>query len=132
MTRFKGNATFGSGASESIRIIGSNGELILDPAFKFDSAPRMTIRSDGKELTTPFDQVDHFAGQIAYFSDCITSASAPEADGEEGLSDMRALLAIDEAARTGDTIRLDPSTFKAGIQPQMLPAFAPTTKRLLL
>ena len=124
--------SFGSGTSESIRIIGSNGELILDPAFKFDSAPRMTIRSDGKEETTPFDQVDHFAGQIAYFSDCITSKSLPEADGDEGLADMRALLAIDEAARTGETIRLDPSTFKAAIQREMLRVFAPTTKRLLV
>lgn len=108
------------------------GELILDPAFKFDSSPKMTIRSDGKEDTTPFDQVDHFAGQIAYFSDCIAAKSPPEADGEEGLADMRALLAIDEAARTGETVRLDPWTFKAGIQPQMLRAFEPTTKRLLL
>lgn len=124
--------SFGSGTSESIRIIGSTGELILDPAFKFDSSPRMTIRSDDKDEVTPFDQVDHFAGQIAYFSDCITSKSPPEADGEEGLADMRALLAIDEAARTGETIRLEPSTFKAGIQPQMRRAFAPTTKRLLL
>jgi hypothetical protein len=45
---------------------------------------------------------------------------------------MRALLAIDEAARTGETIRLEPSTFKAGIKPQMRRAFAPTTKRLLI
>jgi predicted dehydrogenase len=124
--------SFGSGTSESIRIIGSTGELILDPAFKFDSSPKMTVRSDKKEEITPFDQVDHFAGQIAYFSDCITSKSPPEADGEEGLADMRALLAIDEAARTGETIRLDPVSFKAGIQPEMVRAFAPTTKRLLL
>ena len=124
--------SFGSGTSESIRIIGSTGELILDPAFKFDSSPKMTIRSDGKEDTTPFDQVDHFAGQIAYFSDCIAAKSPPEADGEEGLADMRALLAIDEAARAGETVRLDPWTFTAGIQPQMLRAFEPTTKRLVL
>ena len=124
--------SFGSGTSESIRIIGSTGELILDPAFKFDSSPKMTIRSDGKEEMTRFDQVDHFAGQIAYFSDCIAAKSPPEADGEEGLADMRVLLAIDEAARTGETVRLDPSAFKAGIQAHMLRAFAPTTKRLLL
>ncbi|MCA3456293.1 MAG: hypothetical protein ING01_03430 [Rhodobacter sp.] len=44
---------------------------------------------------------------------------------------MRALLAINEAAKTDETILLDPSTFKSGIQPQMLRDFAPTTKRLL-
>lgn len=123
--------SFGSGVSESIRIIGTTGELILDQAFKFDSVLRMTLRAGGADTNTTFPQVDHFAGQIAYFSDCILNQSPPEADGEEGLADMRALLAIDEAARTGETVCLDARPFKAGIQPQMRRAFAPTTKRLV-
>jgi predicted dehydrogenase len=124
--------SFGSGMSESIRVVGATGELILDPAFKFESALRLTIRADGKEKTTAFDQVDHFAGQIAYFSECIAAKTPPEADGEEGLADMRALLAIDEAAKTGETVHLAPHPFGAGIVPAMRRAFAPTTKRLLL
>jgi len=124
--------SFGAGTSESIRIIGSTGELILDPAFKFDSALRMTVRADGKESTTQFEQVDHFAGQIAYFSDCIASGTQPEADGGEGLADMRALLAIDEAAQSGDTVRLEPMPFKAGLRPDLLRSFGPTSHRLVL
>jgi len=124
--------SFGSGTSESIRVIGSSGELVLDPAFKFDSALRMTVRVEGSETTTHLDPVDHFAGQIAYFSDCIAAGVPPEADGEEGLADMRALLAIDEAAQTGETVHLTPEPFKAGIRPEMLRSFAPTTKRLVL
>ncbi|MFO1202514.1 MAG: Gfo/Idh/MocA family oxidoreductase [Tabrizicola sp.] len=124
--------SFGSGMSESIRVVGATGELLLDPAFKFDSAPRLTLRSEGQETTVAFDQVDHFSGQIAYFSDCILHNSSPEADGEEGLADMRALLAIDEAARSGDTVRLEPQPFRAGIRKDMLRSFAPTTKRLLV
>jgi predicted dehydrogenase len=124
--------SFGSGMSEAIRVVSSSGELILDPAFKFDSTLRLTLRSESKDKTVTFDPVDHFAGQIAYFSDCITSKSAPEADGEEGLADMRVLLAIDEAARTGETIALSPTPFKAGITKDMMRSFAPTTKRLLL
>ena len=124
--------SFGSGTSESIRVVGSSGELVLDPAFKFDSALRMTVRVEGSENMTHFDHVDHFAGQIAYFSDCIAAGAAPEADGEEGLADMRALLAIDEAAQTGETVHLTPVPFKAGIRPEMLRSFAPTQKRLVL
>ncbi|MES2915060.1 MAG: Gfo/Idh/MocA family oxidoreductase [Pseudomonadota bacterium] len=116
--------SFGSGTSESIRIVGSSGELILDPAFKFDSALRLTIRADGKETTVPFDQVDHFAGQIAYFTDCIRNGVPPEADGEEGLADLRALLAIEEAARTGCAVALDPRQFKAGIRTDMMRSFS--------
>jgi predicted dehydrogenase len=124
--------SFGSGTSESIRVVGSSGELILDPAFKFDSALRLTVRTEEAEAVVPFDQVDHFSGQIAYFSDCILTGTRPEADGEEGLADMRALLAIDQAARTGETVRLEPRPFKAGIRGEMLRAFPPTTKRLLV
>ncbi|MDP3196883.1 Gfo/Idh/MocA family protein [Tabrizicola sp.] len=124
--------SFGSGTSESIRVVGSSGELILDPAFKFDSALRLTVRADGKETIIPFQQVDHFSGQIAYFSDCILTRTPPEANGEEGLADMRALLAIDEAARCGSTVRLDPQSFKAGISTSMLRSFSPTTRRLLV
>lgn len=124
--------SFGSGTSESIRVVGSTGELILDPAFKFDSALRLTVREETGETVTAFDQVDHFAGQIAYFSDCIAARTPPEADGEEGYADMRALLAIDEAARTGETVRLEPRPFLAGISPPMRRAFSPTEKRLLL
>lgn len=123
--------SFGSGTSESIRIVGSNGELTLDPAFKFDSAFRLAIRAGGKESNIEFEQVDHFSGQIAYFSDCIMSDSPPEADGEEGLADMRALLAIDEAARTGATVCLEPQPFKAGMQADMIRSFVPASKRLL-
>ncbi|MGL4234639.1 Gfo/Idh/MocA family protein [Tabrizicola sp.] len=123
--------SFGSGTSESIRVVGSLGELILDPAFKFDSALRMTVRVGGSEGTTQFDQVDHFAGQIGYFSDCIVNGVPPEADGEEGLADMRTLLAIDEAARTGETVHLTPMPFRAGIFPDMLRSFAPTKLRLV-
>ena len=124
--------SFGSATSESIRLIGSTGELILEQAFKFDTQPKMTVRSDQAEQILQFDRVDHFAGQIAYFSDCIVSKTPPEPDGEEGLADMRALLAIDEAARTGETIKLSHLAFKGGLQPNMLRAFPPTTRRLLL
>lgn len=123
--------SFGSGTSESIRVIGSSGELILDPAFKFDSALRLTVRDESGETVVPFKQADHFSGQIAYFSDCIVSGQPPEADGEEGLADMRALLAIDEAARSGSTVALPPRDFVSGLRGEMLRAFAPTKHRLV-
>jgi predicted dehydrogenase len=124
--------SFGSGTSESIRVVGSTGELILDPAFKFDSALRLTARTDGRETVVPFQQVDHFSGQIAYFSDCIRTRTPPEADGEEGLADMRALLAIDEAAKQSGTVILEPRAFKAGLRADMRRSFAPSSRRLVL
>lgn len=124
--------SFGSATSESIRVIGSVGELILDPAFKFDSTLRMTVRDGSAEDSMVFDPVDHFAGQIAYFSDCIQSGEHPVADGEEGLADLRVLFAIDEAVRTGAMVSLNPCEHRAGAQANMMRSVERTSRRLLL
>ena len=123
--------SFGTGLSESLRIVGSAGELVLDPAFRFESTLRMTLRHGGKETHRTFAQVDHFAGQIAYFSDCIATGTPPEADGTEGLADMRVLLAIDEAARSERTVTLESRPFGRGISDDMQTSLPLTTRRWL-
>ena len=94
-------ASFGASAVDSYRVVGTSGDLELDPGFKFETATRLRLRRDGKVVETQFPQIDHFGAQVAYFSDCIRSGTPPEADGEEGLADMRALIAIEKAALTG-------------------------------
>ena len=47
------------------------------------------------------EDTDHFGAMTTYFSDCILTGTRPVNDGEEGLADVRAMLAIEEAARTG-------------------------------
>jgi predicted dehydrogenase len=94
-------SSFGAGSVDNYRIVGSMGDIEMDPGFKFDFAMKMRLRRDGVTTETTFPQTDHFGAQVAYFSDCITSGTPPEADGEEGLADMQALIAIEMAARTG-------------------------------
>jgi predicted dehydrogenase len=94
-------ASFGAAAVDSYRVVGTTGDLELDPGFRFETATRLRLRRDGKIAETRFPQIDHFGAQVAYFSDCIMSGKPPEADGDEGLADMRALVAIERAASTG-------------------------------
>lgn len=124
--------SFGTALTETLRIVGSAGELVLDPAFRFESAFRMTLRAGGTETVTSWPLVDHFAGQIAYFSDCIQSGQEPAANGHEGWADMRALLAIEEATRSGQPVNLPPVPFRGAITPAMARAFPTTTHRLLI
>lgn len=99
-------ASFGSAQIDAYRVVGTEGDVELDPGYRFETATRMRLRRDGRIEETPFERVDHFAGQIAYFSDCIASGTPPVADGEEGLADMRVLLAIEQAARTGRPVAI--------------------------
>lgn len=124
--------SFGTETVETYRVLGTEGELTMDPGFRFESAMTMRLRRGTEETVTAFPHVDHFAGQIAYFSDCIAAKEPPEADGEEGLADMRALLAIEEAARTGATVRLDTPPRQRRPDGRLARSFPTTTKRLLI
>ena len=93
-------ASFGTGMTDSYTVVGTEGCLSLNPGFRFEIATSLTIQEGDEFSGTTFPLVDHFAGQTAYFSDCILSGTPPEADGHEGLADVRALLAIERAVKT--------------------------------
>ncbi len=94
-------ASFGAADVDSYKVVGTLGDLELDPGFRFETATKLRLRRDGNIVETPFPQVDHFGAQVAYFSDCISTGTSPEADGEEGLADLRVLRAIEKALLTG-------------------------------
>jgi predicted dehydrogenase len=124
--------SFGAGSVDNYRVVGSRGDIEMDPAFKFDFAMKMRLRRDGVTTETTFPQIDHFGAQVAYFSDCITAGTPPEADGAEGLADMRALLAIEAAARTGTPQPIHSPPRLRHPTPDMVRMAPVTTHRLLL
>lgn len=125
-------ASFGAGEVDNYRVVGSKGDLELDPAFKFDCAMKLRLRRNGVTTETTFPQIDHFGAQVAYFSDCILAKTPPEADGEEGLADMRALIAIEAAARTGQPQPIHTPPRPRHPTPDMLRMIPVTAHRLLL
>ncbi len=63
---------------------------------------------NGKEDSKTFSETDHFGGETEYFSECILTNVDPEADGEEGLFDVRVIVAIRDSLKgNGKTIKLD-------------------------
>ena len=64
---------------------------------------------NGKEESKTFPETDHFGGQTEYFSECILNNVDPEADGEEGLLDVRVIVAIKDSLKAnGKTIKVEP------------------------
>jgi predicted dehydrogenase len=125
-------ASFGAGEVDNYRVVGSKGDLELDPAFKFDCAMKLRLRTAGVTTETTFPQIDHFGAQVAYFSDCIAAGTPPEADGAEGLADMRALIGIEAAARTGKPQQISSPPRIRHPTPDMVRMAPVTTHRLLL
>lgn len=90
----------------SWRIVGDAGHLAAEDAYTFHSAPRLLLSAGGSPQELPFAPTDQFGGEIRYFSDCILNDRPVEPDGEEGLADVRVVLAVQAALRTGRPQRI--------------------------
>ena len=101
--------SFESDDTDMFRVIGTEGEITVEQCYDFHFNPRIWLTKGRERREIEVPDTDHFSGQTAYFSDCINSGKRPVPDGAEGLADVRALLAIEEAAKTGLAQMVEPS-----------------------
>jgi len=112
--RFRGDkiATFtcgqAAGSVDRIQVVGSDGDLLIKPAFTYDDAIQHYFTVDEKSRRKRFAKRDQFAPELLYFSDCILNDIEPEPNGEEGLADVRVMEAIIGSAKAHDWIQLEP------------------------
>mgnify|MGYP002382141026 CR=1 FL=1 len=136
--RFPGDAlatitvSFNAADVDTYRVVGTEGEIEMQPGFRFETPTRMYLRKGGAENVTTFPEIDQFGGQIAYFSDCILTGRPPVPDGIEGLADVRALLAIEQAAKSGMPQLVQSAARASGPTPEMIRLVDRTTRRLVL
>ena len=100
--------TYSGGDVDEYRIVGSKGDLHSSPAYQVGVGIKHELTVEGKKSTESFKITDHFGGELKYFSDCILEDKRPEPDGEEGMLDVRVLVAIENALVSGQTQTLDP------------------------
>ncbi len=123
--RFPGERTaqftvsYATASSEFFELVGTKASIHASPAFMF--GPKVGIayveKTDAGSKQHDFDPVEQFGNETQYFSKCILDDLQPEADGEEGLLDMRVLAAIERSLDTGETVTLDPRTRTGRVQP---------------
>jgi predicted dehydrogenase len=99
--------SFNGADNDWYRVTGTTGEIVVDPGYRFETPVKALLRRGSETTELNYPSVDHFGGQTAYFSDCILTGSPPECDGAEGLADVLVMRAIEEAATTGASIRID-------------------------
>jgi predicted dehydrogenase len=92
----------------SYRIVGSEGDLRVEPAYGYagELVHHLTVGEDTK--TKKFAKRDQFAPQLVYFSRCVLDDLQPEPSGAEGLADVRVMEAIVRSAREGKPVELPP------------------------
>lgn len=106
--KFPGGALAHSSASYRIpglarmRATAERGWFELEPAFYYSG--NRGRRSDGKEIR--YESVDPFAAELDDFAQCIRNKTPSKVSGEEGMRDVRIMMAIYESVRTGKAVSL--------------------------
>lgn len=93
--------SFGAGDVSSYRIIGTKGDVRVEPAFEYASGLGYTITVNGKQRSKQNAARDQFGPELLAFSDWVLGGKAPSTAASEGWADVRVLEAIRRSARQG-------------------------------
>jgi predicted dehydrogenase len=116
LLRFEGEriaafvTSFNAADVASYQIVGTKGQLTLDPAYEYAQGLQYELTVNGKTTRKRIGKRDQFAPELLYFSDCILTGRDPEPSGEEGLQDVRIVQALYESAETGKAVSITPFT----------------------
>jgi predicted dehydrogenase len=98
-------SSYGYAGQNRYRVIGTNGWFELEPATGY-SGQRLRIRRGDAVEEKDIQPRDHFAAEMDHMSECVMNDKMPLTPGEEGLRDLKVMMAIYEAARTRKTVEL--------------------------
>lgn len=90
------------------RVVGTRGELVMDPAYEYAGELKQRVTVDGRARERTFPKRDQFAPELISFSECILTGGAPAPSGWEGLADVRVIRALYRSADTGQPVTLEP------------------------
>jgi len=95
---------------DEYRIVGTKGDLRLEPAYAYDGEITHHLTVGDDSTTMRFPTSDQFAPELLHFAECILEDDDPEPSGEEGLADVRIIEAMLDSARSARLVKLPPFT----------------------
>jgi predicted dehydrogenase len=98
-------SSYGYAGQNKYRVIATKGWFELEPATSYTGL-RLKIRRNNATEDRDMPQRDHFALEMDHLSECVMENKDPLTPGEEGLRDLKLMMAIYEAARTGRTVKV--------------------------
>jgi predicted dehydrogenase len=110
-------ASLAAARVDSYRVIGTEGELRVEPAYDYKTKLTHHLTIGDKTTTKQFAPRDQFAPELVHFSDCILNDRQPGPSGEEGLADVRIVRAIFRSAETGKAVVLTP--YRPSLRPSI-------------
>jgi glucose-fructose oxidoreductase len=104
-------SSFGAADRDGYRIVGTEGDLLVEPAFQFRATLKHRLTVGDETTEEEFPERDQVAPELLHFSRCILEDEDPEPSGLHGLADVRIIQAVYRSARDGGRpIPLEPVT----------------------
>lgn len=102
-----GLTSYGASKTTTLRVMGREGSLLMDPAFPYQGL-KLTLSDPAGDFTPSFPSYDQFGLEFDHFAQCVREGKTPWTPGEEGVQDHRVMDAVYQSARTGQVVRLEP------------------------
>jgi len=93
-------------SASNLRVIGTEGELLLEDAF-LGGERELTISRGDTTITTEFEGIRETKRSLEHFGDHVLTDTPIERDGHHALVDQYAIDAVYEAAENGERVELD-------------------------
>jgi glucose-fructose oxidoreductase len=100
--------SFHSADVSTYRVVGTRGDVTLDPAFSYSRGLELRTTIGGRTTTAFYAKRDQFAPELLHFAEAVLDGKRLEPDGIEGWADVRVVEAIRESARTKRAVELAP------------------------
>jgi predicted dehydrogenase len=94
--------TYRVGGLNRVTVFADRGSFGLEPAYNYNG--NRGWRSDRQPLAA--EEIDAFAAEMDDFADRITTGTPSPVSGEEGLRDVRIMMAAYESASSGRRVAL--------------------------
>lgn len=112
--------SFGSDRASAFQLYGSKGSILLENAFEYATARKLTFMRNGEVLKIKkYKKADQFAAELLYFSKCVLSGKDPEPGALEGMNDVKIIRAIHESAKTNKPVKISGAAGHKGPKPKM-------------
>jgi len=98
--------SFGSYEEDLYRIVGTKGHIELRDGYEYQGPRELHVSIGGRERVREFKPADQFAPELIAFSRAILRDEDVEPDGEEGLRDVRVIVAALRSARENRPLTL--------------------------
>lgn len=99
--------SFGAAKTSTYQIIGTKGDLQVEPAYTWQGGITHYLTIEGKTEQKTFEERDQLAAEFVYFSDCILQDKEPEPSGQEGWIDVQIIRSLYESIAAGQPVKIE-------------------------